>query len=98
MLLLLFLLAVIGLLFKFQSPEWSEFATGETTLALHPASERNPAGKIELGFHVPDLEHWHAEMTTKGVQFPVPTTKQEYGGMLAQFVDSEGSHVSVSTR
>jgi predicted enzyme related to lactoylglutathione lyase len=88
----------IGLPLQFQSPEWSEFATGETTLALHPASNRNPAGKIELGFHVPDLQHWHAEMTTKGVQFPILPKKQDYGGMLAQFVDSEGSNVSVSDR
>jgi len=86
----------IGLPLRFQSPEWSEFATGETTLALHPASDRNPAGKVELGFHVPDLPLWHKEMTTKGVQFSMPPKKQDYGGMLAQFVDSEGSHASVS--
>lgn len=41
---------VLGLQLKFESPDWSEFVTGETTLALHPASEKNPAGKIELGF------------------------------------------------
>jgi lactoylglutathione lyase len=87
---------VIGLPLKFQSPEWSEFATGEVTLALHRASERNPAGKLELGINVPDLEQFHAEMTAKGVQFPMVPTKQDFGGMLAQFVDSEGAHVSVS--
>jgi catechol 2,3-dioxygenase-like lactoylglutathione lyase family enzyme len=27
---------VLGLKFKFESPGWSEFVTGETTLALHP--------------------------------------------------------------
>jgi len=27
---------VLGLKVKFESPGWSEFATGETTLALHP--------------------------------------------------------------
>ena len=31
---------VIGLKVKFESPGWSEFVTGETTLALHPASEK----------------------------------------------------------
>ncbi len=39
---------VLGLQLKFESPGWSEFVTGETTLALHPASEKNPAGKVEL--------------------------------------------------
>jgi catechol 2,3-dioxygenase-like lactoylglutathione lyase family enzyme len=29
----------MGLPLKFQSPGWSEFATGETTLGLDPASD-----------------------------------------------------------
>jgi lactoylglutathione lyase len=87
---------LIGLPLKFQSPEWSEFATGEVTFALHPASEKNPAGKLEMGINVPDLQQFHAETTAKGVQFSMPPTKQDFGGMLAQFADSEGAHVSVS--
>ena len=87
---------VIGLSLKFQSPGWSEFSTGETSLGLHPASEKNPAGSIELGFNVADLGKFHQEMSGKGVQFSLPPTKQDYGGILAQFVDSEGGHVSVS--
>ena|SRR5690242_1989359 len=86
----------LGLPLKFESPEWSEFSTGETTLALHPASDKNPAGKVELGFNVPDIRQFHTEMTEKGVQFPMSPTKQNFGGVLAQFVDSEGAHVSVS--
>lgn len=86
----------LGLPLKFQSPGWSEFSTGETSLALHPASERNPAGKVELGFGVPDIQQFHSEMTQKGVQFPMPPKKQDFGGTLAQFVDSEGAYVSVS--
>jgi lactoylglutathione lyase len=42
----------IGLPLKSESPDWSEFSTGETALALHPASEKNPPGKIEIGFGV----------------------------------------------
>ncbi len=42
---------VLGFQLKFESPGWSEFVTGETTLALHPASQKNAAGTIELGFH-----------------------------------------------
>lgn len=87
---------VIGLPLKFQSLEWSEFATGETTLALHPASAKNPAGHLEIGFTVPDLQQFHAEMLGKGVEFPMPPAKQDFGSILAQFVDSEGRCVSVS--
>jgi lactoylglutathione lyase len=87
---------VIGLPLKFQSPGWSEFATGETSLALHPASESKLAGSVELGFTVDDLSKFHTEMSAKGVQFSIPPTKQDYGSLLAQFVDSEGGHCSVS--
>lgn len=86
---------VLGLPLKFQSPGWSEFATGDTTLALHPASEKNPAGSVELGFNVADLDRFHQEMSAKGVQFSMPPTKQDFGGSLAQFVDSEGARCSV---
>src|SRR5262245_31349355 len=60
---------VLGLKVKFESPGWSEFATGETTLALHPASDKNPAGKVELGFTVADVEAFYRDMTAKGVLF-----------------------------
>lgn len=87
---------VLGLPLKFQSPGWSEFATGETTLALHPASAKNPAGAVELGFGVAGIHDFYEGMTAKGVQFSMPPTRQDFGGMLAQFVDSEGAHCSVS--
>ncbi|HYL35599.1 MAG TPA: VOC family protein [Bryobacteraceae bacterium] len=87
---------VLGLPLKFQSPGWSEFATGETTLALHPASQKNPAGTVELGFVVPDLQKYHEDMIARGVQFTMPPTKQDFGGLLAQFADSEGGHCSVA--
>jgi lactoylglutathione lyase len=86
---------VIGLPLKFESPGWSEFATGDTTLALHPASQKNPAGKVELGFNVVDLQKFYEDMRAKGVKFPMPPTKQDFGGTLAQFEDSEGAYVSV---
>jgi len=81
---------------KFESPEWSEFITGETTFALHPASERNPAGSLELGFGVSDIEEFHRTMTQKGVRFSMPPTKQNLGFVLAQFLDSEGKTCSVA--
>ena len=88
----------LGLPLKFQSPEWSEFTTGATTLALHQASDKNPPGKVELGFSVDDLRAFHQEMTAKGVKFPMPPTPQSFGGELAQFLDSEESPSSVSGR
>ena len=86
---------VLGLALKFGSPGWSEFETGETTLALHPASDKNPAGKVELGFTVGDVDAFYRDMSAKGVLFSMPPKKQDFGGVLAQFVDSEGAHCSV---
>ncbi|HVI09963.1 MAG TPA: VOC family protein [Candidatus Binatia bacterium] len=85
----------VGLPLKFQSPEWSEFATGETTLALHPAREKNKAGTFEIGFNVADLAKFYQDMRAKNVKFTMPPKKQDFGGTLAQFEDSEGAHVSV---
>ncbi len=55
----------LGLRLKFESPGWSEFETGTTTLALHAgtratlsqaAPQSGPvAGTCSLGFSVPDL-------------------------------------------
>src|SRR5262249_4686675 len=86
---------VLGLPLKFESPGWSEFSTGETTLALHPASDKNRAGTVEIGFGVMDLQAFHEAMTAKGVTFAQPPKKQEYGELLAQFEDSEGALVTV---
>jgi lactoylglutathione lyase len=86
---------VLGLALKFESPGWSEFSTGETTLGLHPASEKDAAGKVEFGFNVPDLDKFYGDMRTKGVKFPMPPTQQDFGGRLAQFEDPDGAIVHV---
>lgn len=61
---------VIGFPLKFQSPEWSEFSTGETTVALHPASEKNPAGKVELGLSVPQILGFYKKCRGKACNSP----------------------------
>ena len=48
-------------------------------LALHPASEKNPAGKVELGFTVADVEAFYRNMSAKGVLFSMPPKKQVKG-------------------
>jgi catechol 2,3-dioxygenase-like lactoylglutathione lyase family enzyme len=80
---------VLGFQLKFESPGWSEFVTGETRLALHPASQKKYRRNRGVGFTVPDVQEFHKEMSAKGVQFTMPPTKQDYGGLLARFADSE---------
>ena len=85
----------LGFPLKFQSPGWSEFISGETTLALHAADADHPAGSIRLGLQVPDLQAFYEEMTARGICFTMPPTMQ-FGVLLAEFMDSEGAEVSVS--
>ena len=85
----------LGLTLRFQSPGWSEFDTGETTLALHAASDRKPAGSVELGFGVADVDAFHREKAAAGVAFTRPP-ETEHGVKLAAFLDCEGAEVGVS--
>jgi lactoylglutathione lyase len=88
---------IIGFPLKFQSPGWSELDTGATCIALHPASDLKPAGTIEFGFNVDDLVTMHRQLLAKGVKFSMDPAKQDYGRMLAQFVDPDGAHATVSS-
>ena len=87
----------LGLPLKFESPEWSEFATGPTTLALHCASAEHAAGTVQLGFGVADARAFHQEKSAAGLKF-TRLPKSEHGAVLASFVDSEGAECSVSSR
>jgi predicted enzyme related to lactoylglutathione lyase len=85
----------LGLTLRFQSPEWSEFDTGATTLALHGASDRNPAGTCQVGFGVPDVKGFYATALGKGVQFTSPPTEL-HGVQIAKLRDADGAECSVS--
>jgi predicted enzyme related to lactoylglutathione lyase len=85
-----------GLKLKVSTPFWSEFDTGPVTLALHPASERNPAGAVQLGFSTTELEACYAAREAEGLTFSAPPVS-EHGVLLAKILDSEGAEVSLST-
>lgn len=95
----------LGLPIKFESPEWTEFQTGATTLALHgggvrpdqpPAGDPSKqAGTCSIGFNVEDLDKTYAELQVKGVVFVMPPTQREGEGIrLAVAVDPDGLPVS----
>lgn len=85
----------LGFSLRFQSSHWSEFETGETTLALHLASPEHPAGTAQLGFGVLDLDKFYAEMKAGGVEFTAAPI-ENFGSRIAKFKDSEGAECSVS--
>jgi len=94
---------VIGLPLKFDSPEWSEFATEGATFALHrseqpavsPDEEDLPAGRCRPGLAVRDLDAFHARM----IEHNVTCTQQPkdlFGAKIAQYLDPDGLAISVS--
>lgn len=85
----------IGLELKFSSPGWSEFATGATTFALHPASEANPPGSTHLGLHADEIMAVHGRRRAAGARFTRNPTP-EHGVTRAKFAASEGARVSLS--
>jgi catechol 2,3-dioxygenase-like lactoylglutathione lyase family enzyme len=84
-----------GLKPRFTTPFWSEFETGSTTLALHPASEANPSGRVQLGFTTPDLPGVYAGREAAGLSFTQAPT-DEHGTLLSRILDCEGAEVSLS--
>jgi lactoylglutathione lyase len=94
---------VLGLPVKFASPEWTEFATEGTILALHPAAIPNPdvsppaqtpAGRCQLGFMTEDLDLFHMQRLAQGVPCLQPP-KVEHGTKLAVYADPDGLPFSI---
>ena len=93
----------LGIPLKFQSPEWTEFATGATTLALHgggtPSETRGDpskaAGSCSIGFNVSDVQKTYEELKNKGIQFIMPPTQREGEGIkLTVCLDPDGLPIS----
>ena len=94
---------VLGLLLKFESPYWTEFATDGATLALHvsetssPGEENSqhvPAGRCRPGLSVPNLDEFHKRMVENNVPC-IQEPKEVFGARLAQYVDPDGLAISV---
>src|SRR4051812_18747372 len=85
----------LGLELRFQSPEWSEFNTGETTLALHKADDAHRAGTCQLGFGVPNIDDFYNARVAQGVE-AVEAPRNLHGHRIAKLRDTEGAEFSVS--
>lgn len=95
----------LGIPLKFQSPDWIEFATGSTTLALHGggvSSQQPPtqdpsklAGSCSIGFNVEDVDKTYEELKARGIRFVMPPTQREGEGIkLAVAIDPDGLPIS----
>ena len=94
---------LLGLPLKFSSPGWTEFATGSTTIALHPARDaaqsslqgQSPAGQAQLGFQVDDLDTIYTSLQAQGVEFSLPPKQQPEGGIVAVLHDPDGLGITL---
>lgn len=95
---------VVGMPLRFASAHWSEFATEGATWALHLAEGSVPgrggrskesAGTSRPGFHVVDLDAYHARMLQHDVPCP-QAPKDTFGTRIAQYMDPDGLLFSVS--
>jgi lactoylglutathione lyase len=93
----------LGLPLRFESPGWTEFETGASTLALHgggapaAAAHGGPpvAGTCSIGFSVADLDKTCATLQAAGVKFVMPPTARENEGIrLAVCIDPDGLPIS----
>jgi lactoylglutathione lyase len=95
----------LGIPLKFQSPEWTEFQTGTTTLALHgggvartgpPAGDPSKqAGACSIGFNVENVDETYEQLQEKGIRFVMPPTQREGEGIrLAVAIDPDGLPIS----
>ena len=95
----------LGIPLKFQSPEWTEFQTGDTTLALHaggvprsgpPVGDPSKqAGACSFGFNVEDIDATYQELQAKGIRFVMPPTQRDQEGIkLAVALDPDGLPIS----
>jgi len=95
---------VLGLSMKFSSSHWSEFLTGDATLALHLADshasrsetkDREAAGSSRPGLQVQDLDSFHDRMMMHHVEcLQVPS--ESFGSRIAKYADPDGLVISVS--
>ncbi|MFQ5705059.1 MAG: VOC family protein [Gemmatimonadales bacterium] len=94
---------VVGLELKFESPDWTEFATDGATLALHKSHEPTdraggqdgmPAGRCRPGLQVPDLDEFHRRMLTHAVSC-IQNPTEVFGSRVAQYRDPDGLVISV---
>jgi lactoylglutathione lyase len=95
---------VLGLPLKYETPDWTEFATDGATLALHKSEgpdapkgdpQQARAGTCRPGLNVPDLDEFHKRMIENNVPCTQSPT-ESFGVRIAQYVDPDDLAISVS--
>lgn len=89
---------VLGLAARFESPEWADFETGATRLALHPRAEQpgreaHHASPITIGFTGPrDAVSFTHALEKRGLEFAGPPRNEGFG-TFAEALDPDGNAI-----
>jgi predicted enzyme related to lactoylglutathione lyase len=90
---------LLGLPLRFADEKFgfASFATPGAGFTIAKVDEADPEQRTLAGRHtgialgVEDLEKTYQAWCAKGVAFPLPPTKQPWGGTLAQLADPDGN-------
>lgn len=94
---------ILGLRMLSESPEWSEFATGQFHLALRQSNSKDEvqgervvtAGNAELVFEVTDIEQACAEIRQKGGPVDGPQLVEGLNVRVAFLRDPDGMAIQL---
>jgi predicted enzyme related to lactoylglutathione lyase len=86
----------LGLPLQFASPEhgYASFSAGSVRLGIAVPGPDQPGlvGRhTGVGLEVADLEAEHGRLSALGVTFPMPPTRQPWGGFMAMVADPDGN-------
>lgn len=94
---------MLGLPLKCETPDWTEFETDGTTLALHASDEPNPekggqrhppAGRCRPDFGVPNLDDFHGRMVEHRVSC-IQEPTDVFDARIAQYAEPDGLVISI---
>jgi lactoylglutathione lyase len=95
----------VGLPLRFESPDWTEFATGSCNLALRRGADGAvppvqadliPSGHCHVGFTVDDLDEFHKRLLALGIRCLQEPKLAEFGERMAVYADPDGLPISVA--
>ena len=83
-----------------ETPNWVELDTEGTTLALYSPPEEWPEAKgfgrfTGINLETQDIEGVYRSLSSKGVRFSGPPTKQYWGGIETNFFDPDGNQITL---
>ncbi len=56
---------------------------------------RKPGGATGITLDTDDIQEFHRRLTTRGVKFTLPPSRQPWGGMMGEFLDPDGNELTI---